>query len=242
MYKDRLKGIIMILNCKECGKPIPAIDINITSLMAKCVNCNSVFSFEDKSRVRIQNTAFDTKRAMVPMPKGINLNEKNGQLEIEVSWFRLSNIFLTFFTMLWDSFMFGWFYSAISNGEFLMVLFGSLHGAVGVYLTYRVLSGYVNKTLITVSRQSLSVKIGPLPWPGNISIPSSEMAQLYSKRVITQGKNSTTSYEVHGIRKNGTHLALVKSLERSEEAFYLEQKIEDFLQIEDEPVRGEISR
>lgn len=32
----------MQINCKECGNPVPASDINIASLMAKCANCNCV--------------------------------------------------------------------------------------------------------------------------------------------------------------------------------------------------------
>ncbi|HNF27995.1 MAG TPA: hypothetical protein PKV80_26245, partial [Leptospiraceae bacterium] len=89
----------------------------------------------------------------------------------------------------------------------------------------------------------VTVKIGPLPWPGNQNIKSSDITQLYSKSVLTRNRNSSSEhFEVHAVLKNKSHLCLAKTLEEMEQAFYIEQKIEDFLKIEDEPVRGEIKR
>lgn len=233
----------MKLYCKECGSLIPADDMNIATMTAKCGKCNSVFSFSDKIGGESSFEDKSARRAPVPLPKGIHATEMNGKLQIGWKWFRWSNVFLTFFTIFWDCFMIVWFTISISTEMYAMAAFGSLHAGVGLYLTYTVLANYINSTSITVDRENVSVKIGPLPWPGNHNIKSSDITQLYSKSVITRNRNSISeNFEVHAVLKNRTHLCLVKTLEEMEQAFYIEQKIEDFLKIEDEPVRGEIQR
>ncbi len=233
----------MKLYCKECGSLIPADDMNIATMTAKCGKCNSVFSFSDKIGGESSFEDKSARRASVPLPKGIVAEEQNGKLHISLKWFRWTNLFLTFFTIFWDCFTIVWFGISISNGAYFMLPFGSLHAAVGLFLTYTVLANHINKTSITVDRENVSVKIGPLPWPGNHLIKSSDVTQLYSKSVITRNRNSESEhFEVHAVLKNRTHLCLAKTLEEMEQAFYIEQKIEDFLKIEDEPVRGEIKR
>lgn len=233
----------MKLYCKECGSLIPADDMNISAMTAKCGKCNSVFSFSDQIGGASSFEEKSARRAPVPLPKGVEVDEQNGKLLISLKWFRWSNLFMTFFTIIWDCFMIVWFGVSIGTGAYGMALFGSLHGAVGIYLTYTVLANYLNRTRITVDREYVTVKIGPLPWPGNHHIRSSDITQLYSKSVMTRNRNSSSEhFEVHAVLKNRTHLCLAKTLEEMEQAFYIEQKIEDFLKIEDEPVRGEIKR
>ena len=233
----------MKLYCKECGSLIPADDMNISAMTAKCGKCNSVFSFSDQIGGASSFEEKSARRAPVLLPKGIRAEEQNGKLQISLKWFRWTNVFMTFFTIFWDSFMIVWFGISISTGAYEMAAFGSLHAAVGIYLTYTVLANYLNRTLITVDRENVTVKIGPLPWPGNQHIRSSDITQLYSKSVLTRNRNSSSEhFEVHAVLKNRTHLCLAKTLEEMEQAFYIEQKIEDFLKIEDEPVRGEIKR
>ena len=136
-----------------------------------------------------------------------------------------------------------WFGTAIARGIWPMAAFGTLHGAVGIGLSYYVLAGYINRTVIKVNRNMLTIKHGPLPWFGNKQLHSHDLAQLYCKECMHRHKNSSScTYEVHAILKDGQHAKLVTGLDESEQALYLEQEIERFLRIEDQPVRGEMSR
>jgi hypothetical protein len=74
------------------------------------------------------------------------------KLFISRSWFSPAILYLTFFCIFWDGFMIVWFSIAFANEQYGMALFGSIHGLVGIGLTYSTIAGYVNKTYITVRK------------------------------------------------------------------------------------------
>jgi hypothetical protein len=230
----------MKLNCPYCGSEVPAEHVNLDRLIAKCAGCNAVFSFEDQIDLPGMQPL---KRLDVPLPKGIELANNGYDLTIIRRWFSLKYIFLTFFCLFWDGFLLFWYSMALSQRIWIMALFATGHAAVGVFLTYTTIAGYLNRTTITVSHTALAVSHGPLPWPGHKQLDSAGIRQMYCKEQIHRGKNSTTyTYEVHVALNTGKDEKLVTGLENSEQALYLEQEIERFLRIQDQPVRGELSR
>ncbi len=159
----------MEIHCKNCGSVVPAHNIDLNGRIAKCEKCNSVFSFRDEfSNVSSMN------RSEIRLPDRIKVNRNMSGLNIERSWFSPRIIFLTFFTVFWDGFMIFWYSESFRTGNYVMALFGSLHGLVGVFLTYAVLTGYINKTRITVTPQSLMIRHGPIPAWGNKKIHPAE--------------------------------------------------------------------
>lgn len=230
----------MHITCKRCGAEIPAEHVNINRLIAKCSACNAVFSFQDQ----LPDAATPPgERLPVPLPKGLEATQRGSELTITRRWFTPAILFLTFFCVFWNGFMLVWFSIAISQGAWPMVAFGSLHGAVGLFLLYSVLTGFLNTTTITVNKRALTITHGPLPWPGNKEIQSHDLKQLYCKEHLSASRRSSRfSYEVHAILRNGQQEKLLKGLEDAEQALYMEQEIERFLEIEDQPVRGELSR
>ncbi len=230
----------MKLNCPYCGSQISVEHINLDRLIAKCAGCNAVFSFEGTiDAPGIQQP----KRLDVPMPNGIAVANNGYDLTIIRRWFSLKYIFLTFFCLIWDGFLLFWYSMALSQGVWIMALFATGHAAIGVFLTYTVIAGYFNRTTINVSRVALAVSHGPLPWPGRKQLDSAGIRQMYCKEQIHRGKNSTNyTYEVHVALNTGKDEKLVTGLENSEQALYLEQEIERFLGIKDQPVRGEFGR
>jgi hypothetical protein len=240
------KGAYMQINCKNCGTRISSENINLSTMFAKCASCDSVFSFQETVKPNDNDDAFSRSKTFaepLPLPKRITLEKTGSQLIIKRRWFSLSNVFLTFFVVFWDTFMIVWFSISIATGAWPMAAFGSLHAGVGIWLTYRVLANYLNTTEVVVDNRQVSVRHYPLPWPGNKVIPASTIEQLYCKSVIHRGKNSVSySYEVHTILSDKTHTKFIGGLEESEQALYIEQEIEDFLRIENTPVRGEMGR
>jgi len=82
-----------------------------------------------------------------------------------------------------------------------------------------------------------------LPWPGNKSVASYEVKQLFSKEKINHGKNGTHySYTVQAKMADGRSETLVRGLTEAEQALYIEQQLEQFLGIKDEAVPGELPR
>ena len=230
----------MQLSCPYCTHDIPAADINLDRMVAKCASCSAVFSFED------QLAGADSprpRRLDVPLPKGISVERQGYELAITRRWLSPKYFFLIFFCLIWDGFLCFWYSMAISQRIWFMALFATGHAAIGLFLTYSTIAGFLNQTLIRVSSGQLAVSHGPLPWWGNKRLESSGIAQVYCKEHISRGKNSTTTtYEVHASTHAGKHEKLVDSLDSSDQALYLEQEIERFLSIKDVPVVGEVRK
>jgi hypothetical protein len=225
--------------CRTCKSEIPASDIDIKTKIAKCDSCNNIFDCSDQ----LLSAVSVLPRETIGMPAGIELLYVENGMQIVRRWFSPRLIFLTLFCLFWDGFMVVWFSIAISQGQWAMAAFGSIHGMIGVGLTYFVIAGYINKTYITVAYESLTVQHKPLPFSGGKTIKSSDLKQLYSKELIHHGRGKTSySYEVQAITHSDTTVKLLSGLETSEQALFIEHEIEKYLGISDQLVRGEIPR
>jgi len=233
----------MQLNCHACAKPIPAEDVNIKMAIAKCAACNAVFSFADKLGVGARETAI-AQRPVVPEPKGVTVEDLGSELLITRSWFTPAVFFLVFFCVVWDGFLIFWYSMAFTQDDvpWIMILFPTLHLAVGVGLTYFVICCFLNRTRIQVSMGQLTVRHGPLPWPGNYTLNSADIDQLYCQSKFHRGKHGGRyTYQVQAILHDGTKQKLVSGLNDPDQAIFIEQRLEDHLRIDDRRVAGEMS-
>jgi hypothetical protein len=236
----------MLVHCTQCGKLIPAEDLNIDTAIGRCRACNAVFSFakalEQESGGLPARQFKAEDRGKVPLPSGIRVDDQGDQVRYVRRWFSSQCVFLLFFCVLWDGFLVYWYAQAFSrHGVPLMaVLFPLLHVAVGVGLTYFTVCGFVNSTIVEVGSGVISVRHRPLPWWGNRTFESADVDQLYCRRRIVHGKNTTREvYDLRAITKDGREVKLLSTLEEPEQALYLEQEIERRLRIKDRPVKGE---
>jgi hypothetical protein len=226
----------MQLHCPYCGHDIPAADVNLDRMVAKCASCSAVFGFEDQ----VESAPPAPRKLSVPLPKGIVVEQQGYELAITRRWLSPKFFFLVFFCVCWDGFLCFWYSMALSQRVWVMALFALGHAAIGLGLTYYTIAGFLNHTLIRVSPSHLGVTHGPLPWPGKKRLESSGIAQIFCKEHISRGRNSTTTtYEVHAATHAGVREKLVESLDSSDQALYLEQEIERFLNIKVAPVAGE---
>ncbi|NLF71841.1 MAG: hypothetical protein GX575_22660 [Candidatus Anammoximicrobium sp.] len=229
------------LHCKSCGATLKPENVVERLAMARCDHCGAVFGIEG---LPLSSEAQASRqRAPVPMPPGIEVSPFGGSLEITRRWFALPFVFLAFFCVFWDGFMVAWHAIALSTGAWFMSAFGLLHTAVGVGLTYYTVAGFVNRTVIRAGQGLIEIRHGPLPWPGNKEFVAHEVAQLYSKEKVQHGKNGTQcAYTIHAIMADDRRETLVGGLTEAEQALYIEQQLEQFLGIRDEPVPGELPR
>lgn len=228
----------MGITCQHCGRDVPPENVNVQTSIAKCASCGAVFGFA--SQVPGATAAYAKRR--VEMPKGYSLDMEAADLVITRRWFSWKYVALLFFCLFWDGFLVFWYAMAFTKGApLVMKVFPVLHVAVGVFLTYTVAAGFLNRTKIRLNSMELSVKHYPLPWPGNRKLGRQELEQLFCEEKMNANRNGVSySYALHAVLRGGSRIKLVSGLDSPEQALFLEQKIESHLGIADRPVAGEM--
>jgi hypothetical protein len=179
-----------------------------------------------------------------PMPSNVTVNDHGTGLTLNYRWYSPKFIFLIFFCIFWDGFLFVWYGQALStNAPLMMILFPLLHVGVGVGLTYYTVAGFLNRTVVEVSHEGLRIYYTPLPWFGNKTIPVSDLAQLYREEVVSRGNRSTrVTYQLSAVSKESKKIKLLGGIETTDVALFLEQEIEKWLGIKDVKVAGEMQK
>lgn len=238
----------MLLNCKACDGPLKADDLDMKHGIATCRYCNAVMRFDALAASGGGGAAADAntiaERGEVGLPSGIAVENRGSDLQIVRRWFTPVAFFLVFFCIAWNSFLIFWYTMAIGVGApWIFKVFPIVHVAVGVGLTYFTVACFVNTTVIAVQSGQLSVRHGPIPWPGNRTLDATQISQFYCKETVRHGENgSQTSYHLHAVTTDGRNLKLLSGLTTSEQAVSIEQQLEKHLGIEDRPVSGELPR
>ena len=231
------------LCCKSCGAPLAADNVVERLAMARCGHCGAVFALDRPATAAGPSADLPRERPKVPLPRGIQVQELGSTLEITRRWFSPVFLFLAFFCVMWNGFMLVWHGMALASGAWFMSLFGLLHTAVGVWLLYYTLAGFLNTTTIRVQWDELEVRHGPVPWPGNKTLSARDLEQFYCQEKINRGKNGVQyAYQVLALRKDHVRETLLTGLSDVDQALYIEQELERFLRIEDRPMPGEVGR
>ena len=235
-----------MLRCESCGAALSDEAINLELMVASCNSCGAVFEFSSepaaKTMPEFQSVALldpiepkpKEAKARVARPTALELDERDGAIELTHRWFGFQFLFLVCFCLFWDGFMLMWFGIAISEGEPVMAMAGLLHGGIGAAITYYTLCGLVNRSVVTLRPGELSVTHGPLPWPGNKTLSSGQLDQLYCKSVRHQNKgNVSYTYNLMADLKGGRTVKVLSGIRQQDVVRYLEQYIEDHFGIED---------
>ncbi len=229
------------LHCPSCSALVHADDINIATMVAKCGQCHTVFSFADQFPAAASVPVYSKPEIL--MPVGIEVLRMLSELQIEISWRKTSNKFFLFFTALWNAIVIPMAVVIIMTGELKMLLFLSIHLSVGLGFLYASLTTLLNTTYISVNSRRLVVEHKPLwvPFNPGHDVSAFDIKQLYAIK-YEQGKSNgrpVFAYSLHLALKNGQDLKLLKGLKTPDQAQYIEQEIERFLKISDEMVEGE---
>ena len=261
----------MDIRCRRCREAIPASDINLDRMMAKCAACSAVFDFSDQisqteRREPEISTALAKQPAPIQLPNGWKLERRDGtamdatfgyranapapvqEFVLSWRWFSpLKHLFMLVFAVGWNAFLLFWYTSAAGgDAPWLFYVFPLVHVAVGIGIGYGALAGVFNRTTITIERDTLSVRHGPLPWLGNREISKQDLQQLFCREKVAQrrGNNShggTISYEVHA-QLGDSEVKLIGGLSDARQAMYIEQLFETTLGIKDVRVAGELPK
>lgn len=175
----------------------------------------------------------------IGLPDRFQVTELGGVIDISWHWPRWMAIPFAAFAVAWDGFLI-FFYQRLleSNAPLGTLLFPVLHVGAGVFITYFVLVVLLNRTVLQAGRGEITVRHGPLPVPGNRTLATHELAQLFC--VERRGSKGKISYDVMARLRSGREVKLVSGLMEERQARYLEQEVERHLRIENQPVTGEL--
>lgn len=175
----------------------------------------------------------------VPIPAHYAVERADDAVTIGWRWWRLARDLPTLlFTLCWDAILIAMY--AGGDNPWGVLLFSIAHLAIGVGLTYEVLTSIFNRTTVRVSTAGVSIAHRPLPWIGGGLLARADIDQIYVRRVDNVGKRSTTStWSLHVHLRSGRDRKLLTGLHEPAEAIYLERELERTMGIRDRPVEGE---
>ncbi len=221
----------MQLWCRKCEAAIIAENVDVERLIARCHKCHTLFSFADNLEKPLGKRA---KNQLRFMPDGIDIMLIEEGVRLTVPWYHSQVLTMTYFAVGWLAFV---LFSSMTSLPGVIHFFYAL---VSLWLLYSVLAGFLNKTLIEVNDQFLTVSHGPLPYPGR-RFRQNQIRQVYCKEKIAYSKGwPTLSYDLRVILQSDKHVALVTGVEESDYVLYLEQEIERHLKIKNRPIRGQL--
>jgi hypothetical protein len=225
----------MKLFCPDCGRPIPADDAHLESGTAKCPACDSVFSFREALYAEGERRQPPGKTpALTTRPPRFRVEDAGGQWTVRWRWFTPGAIFLAFFCIAWDSFLIFWYRMAFREDlPWLMVVFPIAHVAVGVGLTYAVLSSFLNSTTLRVAGGSLTVRDGPLPWFHNCCLAAADLERIYLETARDRGCNDSLSTKqvLTAMLRTGRKIRLAANFSDPDEPRYLLQELQRRLRL-----------
>ena len=224
-----------LLDCPQCHSFIGADSVNTQKHIAKCTHCDHVFNYETESHWDPFGPPLETQ------PDGIEILRLQSLLELRIkhrqSTDKIGTIFTLGFSVLWNLLLMPFVFFILSSGQWMLLLFISLHLFAGVSMLWRVLSQLFNTSTIEVNRDRLSIETLPFAWLGNRSkdIPVNQVKQLFVSRSKAKNSKAGPSYSLHVLLKSGKRVLLLSGLDRKT-LMYLEAQIEHYMQIEDYPV------
>jgi hypothetical protein len=221
------------LTCPSCGAKTQ-VDGFVDRLVCEYCGNEHLLAPEKQPQLRPE----------VPQPANVLVETDRQVARIIQRWFSFKYVPMAFFALAWDAFLFFWYSMAFNSGApWIMVVFPLAHVAVGIGITYSTIAGFVNRTVLEVTRDEVAVWFEPLPWLGEKTVKTKEIKQFYCKEKIVHGKNSTTTqYELWVVTDANRSIKLVQSLDNPDSALFFEQQLEGWLKITDRAVAGEMSR
>ena len=124
----------------------------------------------------------------------------------------------------------------------LMILVSA--AVIAIPSLYFGLRGMLNRTIIRITDQMITVRHGPFPAGKSRCIAVKSINQLYcvDDRHTVGNENYSPVYSVWAVMADGERELLLAGINRLEQAEFIELEIEDQLGILDRPVIGEIIR
>jgi hypothetical protein len=175
-------------------------------------------------------------RPASPRPRHFFVKDKGSSLRVGCRWIWSRFTGAATMCLVWNCFVVLWYWNALQNGGrmgWLAILITIPHGAIGALLVYATLAGFLNRTVIKVTSELLTVRHGPVPWWGNRRLPIDELERLYCDQDTDSAERGHRYvYRVNALTKGASKVDLVTELDRAQ-ALFIKQELARWLNIDD---------
>ncbi len=238
------------LQCHACGAVMSGSSFDRRLGVVVCDHCGAMFDLTRRSTREAvpppslhASTPPPDERAPVALPERFSVSRRGrSSLTVQWRWFQPFFAMLMGFALLWLGIIATWYHNALQVPGAPMAAFvvPLLHLGVGIGLGYYGLAGLLNHTKLTCTQGMLKVRHGPLPWFPQPTIRVRDLEQLYVERKVHHHKKTTTvTWNLLAVTRDHRGLPVVNGLDSPQQALWLEQEIEEMLDIRDRPVAGE---
>ncbi|MBI4614909.1 MAG: hypothetical protein HY720_14960 [Planctomycetes bacterium] len=226
--------------CPKCGQVVRASDMDLGNLLARCSHCDVVFPFESDldSLVQLEEPRGVPGGPEAPPPRGLFVQHSPAELRLWWRWLSWSSVVqfavCIFIDVIW--FITGpgaparWLrnFEELPNAALQIVFAGCC-----LWANYVAIAALVNGSEIAVSGDSIQVRHGPLPWPGQRRLPMREILRLSCTEHKSQLRQLDwgPTYALRASMRKGRIITLASGIEKAELALYLAAKIEERLGI-----------
>lgn len=167
------------------------------------------------------------------LPEDITLTRQGLQIEIVHKWFSLQatcvglfGVYIGWSAIDWKIFMHGSWDLVLQNlaADIPSRMIDLVFAYAAFWMIYFGLASVINRTWITLSREGVSVRNGPLPCPGNIQLETANLKQFFVKS--TSIKGTMQRHKVQALLGNGELVTLVGGPGmKSKQAAYIHQAL-----------------
>ncbi len=230
--------------CPRCKAPVPAQHVNVAKLVAKCLGCDDVFTFEpqmrsDSGELPRPPTITVSPEGVVEATTGVTYRDaaSRGPLTITYRARQLGALFGLAFSFVWNGFLAFFYAGALASGELSPVLlFPILHVAAGIFIFYTSLASLLNRTVVSIDGARLRVRHGPLWLPGNRDVEVAQLRQLFVRTHRGGRRGAAVTHSVDA-DVDGVDVRLLGGILEEHEAQFIERTIERHLAIVDDAGR-----
>ncbi|MEO5915183.1 MAG: hypothetical protein ABIS50_13185 [Luteolibacter sp.] len=162
------------------------------------------------------------------IPEGLDEIPDMAGTTIRRKWLTWMIAPLALFAVVWDSFLFFWYTTALSKPgtPWMMILFPAGHVAVGIGITYFVIASLANKTDVILNTSFIEVTTGPFPWIGNKRVMVSDIAGIIV-RERCGNQNRKITYSVMYAGHDRKEKKFLSSLPNREQADFIAARIRE---------------
>jgi hypothetical protein len=170
--------------------------------------------------------------ASVKIPTNVICERQASRVTLAQRWFSWLSVMMVPFCILLDASVVA-AYVVLPKGDLLAVSGVALLPGilVGLCATYYVLAKLVNRTVVTVTNGELSIGHGPLPWPGNQSIPVQQVKEFRCGKSVSRDYAGDVweTYSLSVLLADGRQIELLHEIGSSSAVHALAQEVTAWL-------------